>query len=532
MMRLRLAPLLLFLAGVAFMGPQTAHAQAPQPTWMTISPISIPQQGCYTITVGNGANMTLDIYYSFGGGGGEIPDWPVLDSNGQAEICTDQFTPIGTYVFNYMRNSQNSTWVALCTPFCPQVHVTQPIPQPTGMSFDAPAGWAGNSTYTLTVANGASMSVDLLYTLNGNWYEGTITTDSNGQFSYALEHGIWTGGFVFYAIKNSQSPDWVDLNPYAYYTIYPPHPTGLTFNPTSVSAGQGSYGMYVGNGGGISLDVNYAINGVSKPTIYNWPYLAPTYSGSPAGYASVNVGPCTTTGNYMFTQIRNTANGDNHPWLNGGAAFQINPPSAPSVSSISVSSAARNSVVSVTITGNQLCGVSLNANGWQGLSFSSIPDVPSSDGHSVTANVYVDSNAWTGVATVTLNARGGSTTFTFTVLNNAAPVITSITPNTGTKGSSVPVTIAGSNLGGSWLTATPAGALDFTNLAPNPAGTSMTATFTIPGSATAGTVQVKASTSLGDSANLPFVITQPSQPPTLTREYIYLGDRVIAVDSP
>ena len=63
--------------------PLRAFAQASQPTSLSISPSTLNQGQCYTMTVGNGANMTLDLEYTFNGGPVQtIIDWPSLDANG------------------------------------------------------------------------------------------------------------------------------------------------------------------------------------------------------------------------------------------------------------------------------------------------------------------------------------------------------------------------------------------------------------------------------------------------------------------
>lgn len=533
MSKLQLAPVLLLFTILMSIAPPRAFAQASQPTTMTLSTSSIQQGECFTMSVGNGANMSIDVYYQFYNQGGawqytaEIDDWPHLDGNGNAEICTDGNTALGRVEFSMMRNTLNTAWVDLATPYKPYIFVLPPAPQPTGLSFDAPGGYAGNTTFTVTVENGASMSVDVLYTLAGgpDW-TGTIDTDVNGQYSYAFGHYEVPGEFVFKAIKNSASANWVDIDD-VYYTLYPPHPTNLIITGNNVVAGSGSYGMNVGNGGAIALDFNRKFNGVAQPTVWGFPYLAPSSPGSDNGYADVSVGLCATPGNYMFTEIWNNANGIGGPRLATGDSFTVSAPGAPYVSSLSAGSAVRNSNVSVTITGDRLCGVWLEAS-WPGLGFGSIANNPSSDGHGVTIPFTVAASAWVGTATVTLHANGGIATFPFNVLNNSAPAITGITPAVGMKGTSVAVTINGSNLGGATLSTTWSG-LTFSNVSPNPQGTSLTATFNISGSATTGNPVVKVTTSAGEGTNSSFSIAAS---PMLSREYIYLGDRVIAADSP
>src|SRR6266545_6548091 len=60
-------------------------AQAPQPTSLSISPSTVSQGQSYTMTAGNGANMTLDVQYRFNSGTVQtILAWPALNASGQA----------------------------------------------------------------------------------------------------------------------------------------------------------------------------------------------------------------------------------------------------------------------------------------------------------------------------------------------------------------------------------------------------------------------------------------------------------------
>src|ERR1041384_7439937 len=80
--------------------PLCAFAQYPQPTSLYISPGTLIQGQCYTMTVGNGAGMVLDYQYTFNSGPVNTnTGWPSLDANGRAVICTSSATATGTYVF-------------------------------------------------------------------------------------------------------------------------------------------------------------------------------------------------------------------------------------------------------------------------------------------------------------------------------------------------------------------------------------------------------------------------------------------------
>jgi fibronectin type 3 domain-containing protein len=98
----------------AYSNEASATTPAPQPTSLSISPGSLYQWECYTMTAGNGDNMTLDVQYTFNGGAvQQINAWPTLNASGQATICTDSQTPPGTYTFTAIRNTLNTSWVSV-----------------------------------------------------------------------------------------------------------------------------------------------------------------------------------------------------------------------------------------------------------------------------------------------------------------------------------------------------------------------------------------------------------------------------------
>ena len=106
--------LLFLLAALLF--PVLGFAQYPQPTSLSATPNLIYLPATYYLCAGNGAYMTLDIVYSFsGGGGGPIYGWPSLGSGGCASIYADQTTALGTYYFTAAKNTLNSDWVSVYT---------------------------------------------------------------------------------------------------------------------------------------------------------------------------------------------------------------------------------------------------------------------------------------------------------------------------------------------------------------------------------------------------------------------------------
>ena len=497
----------------------TGFAQS-QPISFSITPSSVPQGQCYVMTVGNGANMTLDLQYTFNAGSVEtITGWPTLNGSGQANICTSTATTVGTYRFVAIRNTQLPDWISVNA----SISVTPAFPQPTSLSFSSNAGYAGNDCYTVTVGNGANMTVQLQYTINGITQPvASIDLNALGQWSNCLGHFDKQGTYAFTAIKNALNSQWVTISP-VYYTIRPPQPTSFSISPSTITAGNGSMTMTGGNSADITLDVQYRLNNGTVQTIYSWPYMA-SVGGSATGSETIVVSECTTAGNYVYTAIKNHMN---TPWVSVYAPVTVIGPAGPTVTSLSQNSAMRGASVNVTIYGTHLCGVTLSTTS-PGLTFSNVSSDPMLNGTYVTATFNIASTAAAGGVPVTVTASGGSTTFTFFIDSNGQPSVTSITPASGTPGTNVPVTINGSNLAGGSLSTSWNG-LTFSNITSDPQGLSLNATFVIASGAPTGTPTIQVATSAGSVDTQLFSIT-PST--TLAKEYIYLGDRIIAIEGP
>ena len=89
----------------------------PRPTSLSISSDNVSQNQCFTLTAGNGSGMTLDVQYRLDGGPVQtLTGWPKLDENGRAEnICTSLQTPIGTFEFTAIRNTETAQWLPIST---------------------------------------------------------------------------------------------------------------------------------------------------------------------------------------------------------------------------------------------------------------------------------------------------------------------------------------------------------------------------------------------------------------------------------
>jgi hypothetical protein len=85
----------------------------PRPTSLSISPLVVSQGECFTIAVGNGEGMTLDVQYRLDDSPIKtLTQWPKLDERGMAEnICTSAQTPTGKYEFTGIRNTDTTPWL-------------------------------------------------------------------------------------------------------------------------------------------------------------------------------------------------------------------------------------------------------------------------------------------------------------------------------------------------------------------------------------------------------------------------------------
>jgi hypothetical protein len=87
----------------------------PRPTSLSISPDTVSQGQCFTMTAGNGSGMILDVQYRLNTGPVQtLKGWPKLDANGRAEnICTSLQTPVGKFEFTAIRNTEMAEWLPI-----------------------------------------------------------------------------------------------------------------------------------------------------------------------------------------------------------------------------------------------------------------------------------------------------------------------------------------------------------------------------------------------------------------------------------
>jgi hypothetical protein len=190
-------------------------------------------------------------------------------------------------------------------------------------------------------------------------------------------------------------------------------------------------------------------------------------------------------------------------------AFTIVNPPVPAITSIAPAIGVRSSTVPVTITGTSLLTASAVTVSGTGITVSNVTPVSDT---TVTATFTISSTAPRSVRNVNVTTLGGPSNFgTFTV---PIPALTSISPSSGMRGTSVPVTLTGSGLTGATAITVSggnvaAGSLVVVN------DTTVTATLTIGGVAALSARNVTVTTPDGTTGNVTFTVTGPA-PPTLT----------------
>jgi hypothetical protein len=187
-----------------------------------------------------------------------------------------------------------------------------------------------------------------------------------------------------------------------------------------------------------------------------------------------------------------------------------NPP-APTLSSVAPNSGQRATSVPVMLTGTNFTatGTTLGVSG-TGVTASGVTVVNST---TITATFTISASAAVTARNVSVsNAGGASNTQTFTVLG---PVLSAVAPNSGVRGTSVPVTLTGTGLtGATAITVSGTGVTSSGLTVVN--DTTVSATFAISTSASTGSRSVSITTTPGGTSNtVTFTVLAPPTP-TLT----------------
>jgi len=163
-MRLKSIGLLTLL--FALLVPSASYGQSGMYVWPGDVYQYPTEPYCYTITVIDGAEMTVDLeYYYQGVGPYYVYGWQTLDAYGQATVCVDVSAAAGAYVFTGVRNSGYS-WLPF-TPVYASLNVyAASLPPPPAIYGLGP----GCDNWDCIWIGGANFQQDsLVYVYSADW---------------------------------------------------------------------------------------------------------------------------------------------------------------------------------------------------------------------------------------------------------------------------------------------------------------------------------------------------------------------------
>jgi hypothetical protein len=205
-----------------------------------------------------------------------------------------------------------------------------------------------------------------------------------------------------------------------------------------------------------------------------------------------------TTRNVTVTTLNGTSN---------AVTFTVVNPATPTLALVVPGSGLRGTAVPVTLTGSNFINGATVAVSGTGVTVSGVTVVSST---SITATFTITATAAVSARNVTVTTVGGtSNPVTFSTLG---PVLTSIAPNTGARGTSFPVTLTGTGLTGTTaVTVANSPNMTVSNVAVVN-DTTVTATFTLAPATALGNHNVSVTAPGGTSNNVTFTVVNPAAP--------------------
>jgi hypothetical protein len=281
--------------------------------------------------------------------------------------------------------------------------------------------------------------------------------------------------------------------------------------------------MTLGNAAYMTVDLYYSFNGQLQP------FFTTQLNGS------AQWSYCLThddrVGLYTFSGIKNHSNSD---WLwISPVSYRVNPPQPTSLSVTPAILKQTPYTIGAANGANVTLDLQYSLNGepvqtlwaWPSLAplYSGSPD--GSTPIPTDSSTQIGKYMFTAVRN-TLNTAWFPTASSLWICPAVAPSITSLNPSAASAGSTGTITIAGTNI---CPTALSLQGITFTNITPNSSFTSLTATYTVATSTTPGAKTLQLVVPGGGSATSTFTVLGPT---VLSKEYIYLGDRVISTITP
>ncbi len=446
--------------------------QLPAPTVVSVTPVSGPTTGGTPITI-SGTNFTASATVSLGSSAAT----GVVIVNSTTITATTPAHAAGAV--NVTVTNSDGQGASLTNGF---TYISTPAP--TVSSVSPNTGWTtGGTAVTITGANfaaGATVSFASSAATGVSFVSATTITaitpaHAAGSVSVTVTNpdaqiGSLAGGFTY---TLPPAPTLISVTPNGGFrgTAVPVTLIGTNFTATGTKVVVSGSGVTVG-----------AITVVDSGTI-----TATFTIGATATISARNVS-VTTPGGTSNTQT-----------------FTVQ---GPTLASIAPNTGARGTNAAVTLSGSGLTGATAITVSGSGVTVSNLVVVNDT---TVTATFAITAGAGLTSRNVSITAPGGtSNTRTFTVVVPPVPTLTSVGPNSGVRGTAVPVTLIGTDFTATGTKVTVSGSGVTVGTITVVDSATITTTFTITANAGLTARNVSVTTPGGTSNTQTFTVLGPT----------------------
>ena len=454
----------------------------PAPTLTTVSPNSGAQGTSVPVTL-TGTNFVTGATVNPGNSG--------ITVSGVTVASSTQITATFTIVSTAATGTNNITVTTTGGTSGGQPFTVKP-PAPTLTTVSPNSGAQGGSvSVTLTGTNFVTGATAVNPGNSGITVSGvTVVSATQITATFTISGTSATGANNVTVTTNGGTSNGVP------FTVNPPAPTLTTVSPNSGAQGTAVSVTLTGTNfvtGATTVSPGNSGITVSNVTVVSGTQITATFTISGTAATGAN--------NVTVTTAGGTSN---------GVPFTVNLPPAPTLTSVSPNSGEQGTAVPVTLTGTNFVSGATVSPGNSGITVSGVTVVNATQ---ITATLTISGTAATGTNNMTVTTAGGTGNGVPFTVNPPAPTLTAVSPNSGTQGATLSVTLTGANFA-TGATVSPGNSGITVSNVTVASATQITATFTISGTAATGINNVTVTTAGGTSNGVPFTVTPPA--PTLT----------------
>jgi hypothetical protein len=452
--------------------------------------VTVPPAGLFSIAPNTGARGTTETVVLTG---------ISLTGATAVNVTGGGITVSGLSVVSDTQVNANFTIVPTAALTARNVTVTAPSGTTTPVTFTVvnpgmpiissitPASGLRGTPHAVTIAGSnftAGSTVNVVAPANGLTVTGVTVvsaTQINATFNTTTTATIGPRSITVTNPGGTSGP--------AIYTVLGPVLTSIT--PASGFRGEGAIAVSI-FGSGLTGATAVTVSGggvtVGPITVVNDNQVTTTFTFTAAAAGTARTVSVTAPGG-----VSNTV------------AFTVVIPGTPTLTSIAPPTGARGTVVPVTLTGtNFIIGETTVAVSGTGVTVSG---VSVSSPTTLTATLTISTTATLSARNVTVTVAGAAAASNAEPFTVVGATLTSIAPNTGNRGTTVPVTFTGTNLGGTTaLTGLGAGVTLVAGSLTNVSPTTVTATLAISATATGEIHNIGLTTPIGTTNTIPFTV--------------------------